>query len=122
MQIKFSANYIAHEDLNQLAASTLSAAIPQGFSPFGEMTFKPLAEPATDSTGSTHFELEATQIALREVDRSRVFSIVRGHDPVRAANELTNAFELRDKPQVTLTPSWWPWLPLIPFNISVEVK
>ena len=122
MQIKFSANYIAHEDLNQLAASTLSAAIPQGFSPFGEMTFKPLAEPATDSTGSTHFELEATQIALREVDRSRVFFIVRGHDPVRAANELTNAFELRDKPQVTLAPSWWPWLPLIPFNISVEVK
>jgi hypothetical protein len=122
MQVKFSANYISHEDLNQLVASTLNASIPQGFSSFGELTFKPLAEPVTDSTGSTHFELEAAQVTLRDIDQMKVFSSIRGHDPARAVNELKNVFELRDIPQITIRPSWWKWLPLIPFNISVEVK
>jgi hypothetical protein len=52
----------------------------------------------------------------------KIFSTIRGHDPVRAANELKNVFSLRDEPLIAVSPSWWPWLPLIPFNISVEVK
>lgn len=124
MQVEYSARYISHTDLNQLALSTLSAggAIPQGFSPFGEVTFKPLADPFTDSSGITHFELQATQITLRDIDEVRVFSIIRGHDPARAQTELMNTFELRDQPQITLRPAWWKWFPLIPFNISVELK
>lgn len=122
MQVEFSANYISHEDLNQLVSSTLNATTPQGFSPFGELTFKPLAEPVTDSTGVTHFELEAAQVTLRDVDPMRVFSTIRGHNPARAENELMSALELRDNPQITISPSWWKWMPLIPFNISVEVK
>ena len=122
MQVEFSANYISHEELNQLAASTLNATTPQGFSPFGELMFKPLTELVTDSAGTTHFELEATQVTLRGIDPMRVFSTIRGHNPARAEYELMSAFELRDNPQITISPSWWKWMPLIPFNISVEVK
>ncbi|MBL8101025.1 MAG: baseplate J/gp47 family protein [Anaerolineales bacterium] len=122
MQIEFSANYISHADLNQLAASTLNASIPQGFSPFGELKFNPLAEPLIDSSGVTHFELKATQVTLRAIDEVKVFSTIRGQDPARAENELMKVFKMRENPQVTLRPSWWPWLPLIPFNISVEVR
>ncbi|MFN8381195.1 MAG: baseplate J/gp47 family protein [Anaerolineales bacterium] len=122
MQVEFSANYISHADLNQLAASTLNATIPQGFSSFGELTFTPLAEPVTDSTGLTHFELQANQVTLRDIDQINVFSSIRGHNMALAVNELKNTFSLRNDPQITITPSWWPWLPLIPFNISVEVK
>ena len=122
MKVEFSANYILYEDLRQLASSTLSATIPEGFSPFGELTFKPLADPVTDSAGNTHFELEANQVTLRTIDQVRVFSTIRGHDPARAVSELEKVFELRDTPQITIRPSWWKWLPLIPFNISVEVK
>jgi len=122
MQVEFSVNYILQEDLNQLAAATLNASIPQGFAPFGELMFNPLAEPVTDSSGVTNFELKATQVTLRDIDQVRVFSIVRGYSPARAVNELMDTFELRDEPQITLRPAWWKWLPLIPFNISVEVK
>jgi len=122
MKVRFSANTISHEDLKQLASSTLNATTSQGFSPFGELKFTPQAEPVTDSVGVTHFELQATQVTLRDVDQVRVFSAIRGYDPVRAENELMDTFELRDTPQITVNPAWWPWLPLIPFNISVEVK
>ncbi len=122
MQVEFSARSISNADLKQLAVSTLSGAFPQGYFPFGEATFKPLAEPFTDSSGVTHFELEAGQVTLRDIDEVKLFSVIRGHDPVRAQTELMKAFELRDQPQITLRPTWWKWLPLIPFNISVELK
>ncbi len=122
MQVGFSANYISHDDLNQLVAATLNASVQQGFSPFGELKFTPLTEPITDLAGITHFELQATQVTLRDIDVVKVFSIIRGHDPIRAEKELMNTFKMRDEPQITMRPSWWKWLPLIPLNISVEVK
>lgn len=122
MQVEYSARSISNADLKQLALSTLSASIPPGFFPFGEVTFKPLADPITDSIGFTHFELEATQVMLRNIDEVKVFSIIRGHDPARAQIELMKSFALRDEPQITIRPAWWKWLPLIPFNILVELK
>ena len=124
MQVEYSARSISYADLKQLAVSTLSAggAVPQGFFPFGEVTFKPLSDPITDSIGVTHFELEATQVTLRDIDEVKVFSIIRGHDPARAQTELMKSFALRDEPQITIRPAWWKRLPLIPFNILVELK
>ena len=122
MQVEFTARYISASDLEQLFQSTLNASISDGFAPFGNAEFKPIADPVTDSSGITHFELEVTQTLLREVDQTKVLSMIRGHNPQRARAELLEGLSLRKSPDVTIAPSWWPWLPLIPFNISVEVK
>ncbi len=122
MKVKFTARYISADDLEQLSRSTLNASIPDGFSAFGNAKLDPLAEPVTDSSGITHFELEVTQDLLRDVDQTQMFSIMRGHSVERARAELLAALPLRKSPEISLTPSWWPWLPLIPFNISMELK
>jgi hypothetical protein len=122
MQAEVSARYVSNADLRQLTSFTLDASIPQGFSPLGEMTLKPLSDPVTDSSAVTHFELEATQTLLRDIDVFSVFSLIRGHDLQLAKAELMSALSLRDVPQIVVSPSWWKWLPLIPFNLSVEVK
>lgn len=122
MQVEFTARYISASDLDQLTQSTLDASIAKGFDPFGDMVLKSMADPITDSSGITHFELEVTRTLLRKVDQTRVFSMVRGHNPQRARSELLETLSLRKSPDITITPSWWPWLPLIPFNISMELK
>lgn len=122
IQAEFTANYILADDLKALAASSVNASIPQGFSPFGEMTFNLLDDPVTDSTGVTHFRLEAAQIALRDVNAIQVFNLIRGMSPEQARDQLQKTLSLREEPRITLMPSWWKWLPLIPFNLSVEVK
>jgi hypothetical protein len=81
-----------------------------------------ITEPSTDSSGITHFELEVTRTLLRQVNTLQVFSIVRGHQLRSVKNELVSNLSLRADPTIAMTPSWWPWLPLIPFNISVEGK
>jgi len=122
MKVQFTARYISSDDLQQLSRSTLNASIPEGFSPFGSLKFNPLAEPLTDPSEVTHFDLEVKQDLLRTVDQTRVFSMVRGQDPERARAELSAGLSLRKAPQVTIAPAWWPWLPLIPFNVSIEMK
>jgi hypothetical protein len=122
MQAEFTARVISASDLSQLASTTLGASIPQGFSPLDELTFSPRADPVTDESGVTRFELEVRQTAVRELDAFRVFSLIRGLDPSEAKPVLMSAFPLREEPQIVLTPSWWKWLPLIPFNLSMEVN
>jgi hypothetical protein len=122
MQAEFSALTISHSDLERLAGLTLTAAIPAGFEPFGAAVFEPLSTPAVDASDAAHFELKATQTALRKIDVFRVFSVIRGLEPQPAKSELMRYFPLREEPQITVTPSWWKWLPLIPFNLSLELK
>jgi hypothetical protein len=122
MQVEFSARYVSAEDLKQLSLSTLDLAVPDGFQPFGAALFIPLTTPSTDTAGITHFELDVSRTVLRTIDESLVFPVVRGRIPTAIAEDLLTDLSLRRQPDVALTPSWWPWMPLIPFNISVETK
>jgi hypothetical protein len=122
VEAEFTARYVLAENLKALAVSSVTASIPQGFSPSGEMTFSPLEAPITDASGITRFPLQATQATLRNIDKLQLYNLIRGRTAQSAATAVKDTLSLQNEPQVTVTPSWWPWLPLIPFNISVEVK
>jgi hypothetical protein len=122
MQVEFSARYVSDNDLKELSLSTLNASIEQGFDVTALPAYKVTKEPSTDSSGVSHFDLEVTRTLFRQVDEMRVFSIVRGGKPQSIQNELASNLSLRQKPEIAINPSWWPWLPLIPFNISVQIK
>jgi hypothetical protein len=122
MQVEFAAGYVSGDDLRQLSFSALELAVPEGFVSSGETGLRPISDPSTDTTGVTHFELEVTRTLLREMDGSQVFGLARGHRPDSIKDDLMDALSLRQEPDISLSPSWWPWMPLIPFNISVEMK
>jgi hypothetical protein len=122
VEAEFTAHYILEENLKALAASSVMASIPQGFSPTGEMLLNPTEAPFTDASGITRFPLQATQSTLRDVNIMQVLSLIRGRNEQKAALLVKDTLSLQNEPQITITPSWWKWLPLIPFNISVEVK
>lgn len=110
------------EDLKTLAASSVTASIPAGFLAQSEMSFNPVAAPITDASGITRFQLQASQTALQEVDLMTVYNLIRGREKQLAARTLSETFLFQTEPQIEITPSWWKWTPLIPFNISVEVQ
>ena len=122
MQVEFSARYVSDDDLKELSLSTLNASVENGFEATASPVYKIIADPSTDNSGISHFELEVTRTLLRQVDEMQVFSIVRGQKPESIKDELVSKLSLRQEPEIAVTPSWWPWLPLIPFNISVEIK
>jgi hypothetical protein len=122
MQVEFSAQYVSDNDLKELSLSTLNASAGNGFGSTALPAYKVITGPSTDTSGISRFELEVTRTLLRQVDVMQVFSIVRGHKPELIKDELVSKLSLREEPEIIVTPSWWPWLPLIPFNISVEIR
>jgi hypothetical protein len=122
MQVEFSARYVLDEDLRQLSLSTLNASAENGFEATASPVYKIITDPSTDNSGVSHFELEVSRTLLRQVDAMQVFSIVRGHKPESIKDELVSKLSLREAPKIAITPSWWKWLPLIPFNISINTQ
>ncbi len=121
MRIEYSAQYIAAGDLTQLAESTLNASVPAGFAPAADtLTFHLLGTPALDESGASHFDLQVERLALRRIDALQVTLLVRGLPPEEAVRVLRSELPWAKDPQIKLSPSWWPWLPLIPFRIEVK--
>ena len=122
MQVEFSSRYVSDDDLKELSLSTLNSSVENGFAPQALPAYKIIADPSTDNSGVSHFDLEVTRTLLRQLDEMQVFSIVRGQRPESIKDELVSKLSLRQEPKIVITPSWWRWLPLIPFNISVETR
>jgi hypothetical protein len=122
MQVEFSSRYVLDDDLSQLSLATLNASVENGFKATASPVYKVITNPSTDNAGVSHFELEVTRTLLRQVDEMQVFSIARGHKPESIKDELVSKLSLREAPQIAMTPSWWKWLPLIPFNISINTQ
>jgi hypothetical protein len=74
-----------------------------------------------DSSGIAHFDLNVQRQVVREVDSSRASALVRGLSPNAAADLLLSTLPLASQPEIRINPSWWPWLPLIPFRIDMNV-
>jgi hypothetical protein len=122
MRVEFSGRYVSGRDLNELSLLMFNASTEDGFAASALPSYKVIGDPSTDSTGVSHFDLEVSHSLFRQVDEMQVFSLVRGQKPQEAQTMLTSALSLRQKPEIAVVPSWYPWLPLIPFNISVEVR
>jgi hypothetical protein len=122
MQVEFSARYVLDDNLRELSLSTLNASVESGFEATASPAYKVITDPSTDNSSVSHFELEVTRALLHQVDEMQVFSIVRGHKPESIKDELVSKLSLRQRPEITIVPSWWKWLPLIPFNISVNIQ
>jgi hypothetical protein len=120
LRAEYEAQSVKAEDLRQLAEATLNAALPQGFtSSAGSLTLHVTGEPTLDEKGAAHFGLQLERRVVRELDLQHANALVRGLAPWQAANNLQAQLPLSTRPQVKLSPDWWPWMPLIPFRITV---
>ncbi len=123
LRVEFSVQVVSTRDLTQLAEETLNAVAEPGFSPVADsLAFESVSKPATDADGITHWQMQAERRILRTVDNAQVLMLVRGLAPDEARALLSKAFVFDSAPQITMSPLWWPWLPLIPFNVSVVVE
>ena len=123
MRISFTAWYASGDDLTELASTVLNASKPEGFAAADEpMSFEALNEQRTDSEGVTHWVMRVSRNLVKQVDKGRITPLVQGRNKVVAQAQVNKALAMPTPPEIRLTPEWWPWMPLIPFNITVETR
>ena len=123
MRVEFTASYAAGEDLNELANTVLNASQPEEYVDTGDpLSFETINSHRTDNKGVTRWTIRVSRQLEKQVDTGKIISLVQGHDIAIAKEKLEDNLDLPYAPEIQLTPDWWPWLPLIPFNITVETR
>ena len=123
LQAEFSVSYASGKDLTELASTVLNASLPEGYSTTDDpITFEALTSYTTDREGVTSWKMRVSRELQKHVDTGKIISMVQGRSRESALELLEDSPDIPDKFKILLTPDWWPWLPLIPFNITVETK
>jgi hypothetical protein len=73
------------------------------------------------SIGSvTQWELIIERPLKAQIDPMTVVILAMGQTPNKAATRLQQNLLLDSAPVIILTPRWWPWMPVVPFRISIH--
>jgi hypothetical protein len=121
IKLQCQAQYATATDINTLAGMALDANLPGGFEPVSNaVTASFSAAPVTDIDGTTHWKVQAQRLLHARIDPLAVTLLVQGRSRAQAGRRLTESFRLAAAPTFSLSPSWWPWLPVIPFRITVS--
>jgi hypothetical protein len=123
MQVEFSMHYAAASDLTELAALALNASLPAGFAAASEaLTVKPVTPPSLAEDGAAHWTIRAERRIVQQINEDQVAYMIQGIGAARAPALLKQNLQLKRSPEVSLSPSWWPWVPIVPFRISVVIQ
>ena len=123
MQAEFSSLYADASDLTELALLALNASIPTGFSTASEeLSLKRVTEPILNDDGFTRWTVRAERQIVQQISTAQVTQMIQGTGSGRAQTLLEKSLPLEGAPEVRLSPSWWPWVPIVPFRISVVTE
>jgi hypothetical protein len=125
MQVEFSGLYASASDLKELASLALNASLPSGFRPvenFSVLSLKPVTKPVQNDDGAIRWTVRAERRIARQVNAGQVTHLIQGIGARRAQMILEKSFPLDGRPRVNLSPEWWPWIPIVPFRISVVTQ
>jgi hypothetical protein len=123
MQVEFSALYADASDLTRLAALALNASLPSGFfAPSDGVTLKPVSTPILSDDGSAKWTMRAERKIVQRIDPTRVTQMIQGFGTWNVESKLKKNLPLASAPEIKVSPSWWPWMPIVPFRISVVTQ
>jgi hypothetical protein len=123
MQVEFSTLYASVQDLTELASLALNASLPSGFAAASEaLTVKPATNPSANADGSMHWTVRAERRIVQQINKVQVTQLIQGIRSGRVKTVLEKSLPLENAPQISLSPPWWPWVPIVPFRISVVTK
>jgi hypothetical protein len=123
MQVEYSVQYADASDLSELASLALNASLPAGFSAGpGAVTVTPVSDPSIYRDGSARWTMRAERQIVQRIDPSQVTRMIQGFGAWNVESQLERNLPLAGAPQVELSPTWWPWMPIVPFRISVVTR
>lgn len=123
MQAEYTVLYADASDLTELASLALNASLPLGFLPASDAsTVEPVTDPKLLETGSLRWRMRAEREIVQQVSAAQVTQLIQGLGSSAAQTRLEESLPLSSQPRISLTPSWWPWVPIVPFRIEVVTQ
>ena len=125
LQVEYSVLYASASDLTELALLAMNASLPSGFraaSASDAVTIIPATNLSVSENGSARWTMNAEREIIQFVDPAQVTQLIQGYASGSAQSRLEKNLPLASSPHISLSPSWWPWVPIVPFRISVVTQ
>jgi hypothetical protein len=120
LRLKCQMQFAQHDDLNKMALMVLDLNLPKGYIPItGSLIIHSLSTPVTATDKITKLNLQVQRLLQAKVEPLNVIQMVLGHRLRSAKIILGQSLALNSPPVIQIKPTWWPWLPLIPYRIAV---
>jgi hypothetical protein len=120
LKAEYTIFYVSSADLEQLSAMVMDASLVAGSVPVPGTLDYAMASELVESQDIVHWQVRAEQMVRPRIDAGQVIPLVLGKTARRAGSLLTETFGLAESPQISIRPVWWPWLPFLPLQITVE--
>lgn len=123
MQVEYSVQYASASDLTELASLALNASLPSGFAAMSDKaTIEQKSTPQLLGDGSLRWDMRVEQEIAQQVNTAFVAQLIQGLGLSAAQSRLKQNLPLASEPKVSLSPAWWPWVPIVPFRIEVVTQ
>jgi hypothetical protein len=120
MRVEFKASIVSGEDLEELIQGLLNASLPPGFTVTSQdLTIEQLTEPQWIGETVVRWQIRANREISANLSSNQAINLTMGLPPSEASARLSSAMQLDAPPIISLTPSWWPRLPILPFRIQI---
>lgn len=122
LEAKFSAWMIKNEDLIYLSNLILDSEKESEFSPVTGSTNFVIEDPSnTFSNNTLNFDLRAEQLLYTQISKDKVLRQIAGKRRQDALSLLVEEYGLKSNPTITIAPSFWDYLPFLPFRINLVI-
>jgi len=122
MRVQFSALAVDSEDANAIVYEAMRTHSSIGYDLLAEgLTFQRSTEQAIGDTGEYRFEMQGIGYAAADLDVGRALRAIAGKPADAAVEILQQTLPLQKSPRITIHPSWFPVVPLLPVRMRTVV-
>jgi len=123
LRVEYQALAASHGDLERFAQYALDANIPDMYLALPDtIVIKHITSPLIKKDGIAEWKIQATRRLLARIPESDVVSLSLGLTPLLALDKLASDLPIASEPSIRLTPSWWPRLPILPFQYTITIQ
>jgi hypothetical protein len=120
LRAEFNALYFHSDDVARLAGLVLDMRLNQGEQGMpASLQIINLGDPKFQNN-LAQWQIRASRQVVRVWDKQSIAAFVAGRASTSVAQQLAKQLGLESPPRIELSPSWWPFVPLLPFRIEVR--
>ncbi|MBU0510834.1 MAG: baseplate J/gp47 family protein [Chloroflexi bacterium] len=120
LRMEFQALMAAGTDLRTLGQAALEANLPADFAPLPDtLVISPKSSPILENGEQANWQMRAQWEVGAQINATKAINLILWLKPEDAIDQLGNNLPLAIPAEITLTPDWWPRLPVLPFRVSV---
>jgi hypothetical protein len=123
LRLEFRALEIYPQDLQNLVIPLLDASLPEDHTVIPDtLNITSLNKPILDEENTARWTLRAQRQIQAVIAPEKAIQLAKGTTIEKARQSLLDHLPVDKTPLIRPFPSWWPYTPLLPFRMDVQIE